>query len=77
MFSLEDQIEGYADPSFSAEEAAQNFFSSANENEVAKRKKQLEACAMSIDNTLKDKVRMNYVLFLQVIKSCTTLLNCL
>jgi hypothetical protein len=81
MNSLEYEIEGYAVPTFSAEVEARNFFASANHDEVSKRKRQLEVLAASIDNTLKDKVRANYGLFLQVrlfiiYTSCHVFCNC-
>lgn len=73
MLTVEDEIETYADANFSAEAEAQNFFTSNNDYEIERRKKGLLGLQSNIENLLKERVRQNYTLFLQV--NCNTCLS--
>lgn len=64
MFSLETQIEPYIAESFSAEEAAQNFFSVYGESDISKKLNEMSNIQQSIETVLRQKVRSNYGMFL-------------
>ena len=54
----------YGDSNFSAENTARHYFATLNEQEIAKKQRDMSILQHSIENILKRKVKDNYHLFL-------------